>query len=244
MLDLTQHLGVQSYCLRHFRPHIPCICSKLLETGLPRIGLANPADPQEFAETIRQYADHGVSINDTFARFSCDVDAMRKAFECAQMLQHRSLTADFNLMRGIDKAFVHADNLAAEFGIRVAIHPHGATHWLGSQAMLDFVFANTSTNIALCLDTAWLYDSHIDPVAACQRWSDRIIGVHFKDFTYNADGTRQDVVIGQGTIKLPAVMQALKDIDFNGHANLEYEGEPENPVPALVAGRDAVLSLA
>ena len=39
-------------------------------------------------------------------------------------------------------------------------------------------------------------------------------------------------------------MQALRDIDFSGHANLEYEGEPENPIPALIAGRDAIFKLA
>ena len=245
MLDFRENLAVQSYCLRHLKDQgIPAVCRKLLETGLPRIGIGNPADPTAFADIIRQYHDCGVTINDTFASFSADLDAIRRAFECAQLLGHTSLTADFRLMNGIDKAFRHADALAAEFGIRVAIHNHGATHWLGSQTMLDFVFANTSENIGLCLDTAWAYDSHINPVQACQRWPKRIVGVHFKDFTYSADGSHEDVVIGQGTIDLPALIQALRDIDFSGHANLEYEGEPENPIPALIAGRDAILKLA
>ena len=183
MLDFRENLAVQSYCLRHFKDQgIPAVCRKLLETGLPRIGIGNPADPTAFADIIRQYHDCGVTINDTFASFSADLDAIRRAFECAQLLGHTSLTADFRLMNGIDKA--------------------------------------------------------------CQRWPKRIVGVHFKDFTYSADGSHEDVVIGQGTIDLPALMQALRDIDFSGHANLEYEGEPENPIPALIAGRDAILKLA
>lgn len=246
MLDFRKKLGVQSYCLRYFKDKgIPTVCAKLLETGISIIGIANPADPVAFKGEIKQYEDCGVAINDVFMHgVYADEAKMRGAFECAKLLNLSAMSVDFKLDLDIAKTFQLADRLAAEYGIKLGIHNHGATHWLGSQTMLDFVFKNTSENIGLCLDTAWAYDSHIDPVKACERWPNRIVGVHFKDFSYNADGSHQDVVIGKGTIDLPAFMDALRAIDFNGYANLEYEGEPENPIPALIAGRDEIYTYA
>ena len=38
-------------------------------------------------------------------------------------------------------------------------------------------------------------------------------------------------------------MTALKGINFHGYMAIEYEGEPENPIPALIAGKEEVLKL-
>ena len=46
-----------------------------------------------------------------------------------------------------------------------------------------------------------------------------------------------------GLDDLPGLMDALKAINFHGYMAIEYEGEPENPIPALIAGKEEVFKL-
>jgi sugar phosphate isomerase/epimerase len=52
------------------------------------------------------------------------------------------------------------------------------------------------------------------------------------------------VVVGQGNLDLAAFVRALEAANFDGMAVLEYEAEPENPVPALRNCVEAMRSLA
>ena len=56
---------------------------------------------------------------------------------------------------------------------------------------------------------------------------------HYKDFTFNPNGEWNDVIVGEGALDLPGLVDALQENGFNGVALLEYEGDVENPVPAL-----------
>ena len=99
--------------------------------------------------------------------------------------------------------------------------------------MLNQVFDNTSDRIGLCLDTAWALDAGEDPVAMAEKFGDRLYGVHFKDFTFDTARKHKDVVVGTGNLDLAGLYEVLKKIDFTGYAVLEYEGDVDNPVPAL-----------
>ena len=68
--------------------------------------------------------------------------------------------------------------------------------------------------------------------------------VHFKDFkpepaehegfAYEAlDGSRfLGTAVGEGTVDLPACIEALKQVGYNGWLSVEYEGE-EDPLTAV-----------
>ncbi|HEY8965269.1 MAG TPA: hypothetical protein VIM58_02425, partial [Candidatus Methylacidiphilales bacterium] len=55
----------------------------------------------------------------------------------------------------------------------------------------------------------------------------------FKDFVFEPNGQWKDVIVGEGNLDLPAFTAALKKSGFDGMAVVEYEADPENPVPAL-----------
>ena len=42
------------------------------------------------------------------------------------------------------------------------------------------------------------------------------------------------MIFGTGGIDLKALKAALEEIDFKGAYIIEYEGQPENPVPVLI----------
>jgi sugar phosphate isomerase/epimerase len=104
---------------------------------------------------------------------------------------------------------------------------------------LEGVFGETSLNVGLCLDTAWMLDSGEEPVAVAAQFKERLYGLHVKDFVFE-DGKPEDVVVGQGGLNLDALAAFLVEMGFDGYLTLEYEGDVDNPVPALRQCCDAI----
>jgi len=54
-----------------------------------------------------------------------------------------------------------------------------------------------------------------------------------KDFVFDRAGKVEDVTVGEGNLDLPAMLELLGEIGFDGYFTLEYEGDVDNPVPAV-----------
>ena len=165
-------------------------------------------------------------------RIGTDRDSALQIFECAKAAGLARMSVDFPL-EGVDEALAIAEELSESHGILLGIHNHGGRHWLGSATALRWVFGRTSARIGLSLDTAWALDSREDPIKLVEEFGDRLHIVHVKDFVYKPDRTPEDVVVGTGNISLAALDAALTAAGFDGEAILEYEGDVDNPVPAL-----------
>ena len=57
--------------------------------------------------------------------------------------------------------------------------------------------------------------------------------LHFKDFVYERVRKPVDKVLGEGLLDLPGFIGVLRKMDYSGYVSLEYEGDMEDPVPAL-----------
>jgi sugar phosphate isomerase/epimerase len=229
-------LGLQSYCLRGFKDNDQA-AARTLETGLRRIELCGVHtgwdDPAAFGALAKRYEENGVAVVSIGVnRITGDRDAARKLFECAKAAGLRCMSVDFPL-DDVDAAIAVADELTEEYGIVAGIHNHGGAHWLGSRTALRWVFSKASPRVGLNIDTAWALDSREDPIAMVTEFGERLHLVHIKDFVFDPDRTPRDVVVGTGNLSLPALDAALSEVGFAGEAILEYEGDVENPVPAL-----------
>jgi sugar phosphate isomerase/epimerase len=71
--------------------------------------------------------------------------------------------------------------------------------------------------------------------------------VHLKDFVFDGQGGHQDVIIGRGGLDLPQFMKRLQDVRYHGHLSIEYEGDPDDPLPQVIecvrVVRDAIDGL-
>jgi sugar phosphate isomerase/epimerase len=134
---------------------------------------------------------------------------------------------------GVPAAFDLADDLAEEYGIKLAIHNHGGRHWLGNSQTLRSILGMTGDQIGLCLDTAWALDAGENPLKMIEEFGPRLYGIHIKDFVFDRARKPEDVVVGSGNLDLARLLSTLETANFNGYAVLEYEGDVENPVPAL-----------
>ncbi len=149
----------------------------------------------------------------------------------------RAISADVD---DDDDAIMLTEKLSEEFDINIAIHNHGKEHRWGRMEQLDELFARTTKRFGLCLDTAWMLDVDVDPLIALNKYADQLFGVHLKDFTFDGDGKQRDVIIGSGGLDLHELIRRLDAMDFGGYMSLEYEGEVDDPLPAVIECLDVV----
>ncbi len=236
MINVGQELGVQSYCFRGFKENSK-VCELVKEIGVNAIELCGVhldfTDESQFDAAISAYQDNGVKIVSIGVQgFSGDAAVEEKNFEFTRRAGAKFMAVDFNPATW-QAATASAQAMAERYDVKLGIHNHGGPHWLGNRAMLRQLFAESGPRIGLCLDTAWAIDAREDPVTMVEEFSDRLFGLHIKDLIFDRARTPEDVVVGTGNMDLPKLQAALKKIDFAGYAVLEYEGDVDNPVPAL-----------
>jgi len=246
-MNIAKELAVQSYCFRNCKKNDE-VAEKVRAVGLSNIELcavhADFADEKSFEKVIGIYEKAGVKI------VSIGVQGMNnkpeieeKFFKFAKMAGARLMSVSFPFSFSLD-AFRSAEKLADKYEINMGIHNHGGHHWLGSAGVLKSVFENTSSRMGLTLDTAWALDASQDPVKMAETFSGRLYGLHLKDFVFDKARKPEDVIVGSGNLDLPKLFDVLKKINFNGAAILEYEGDTENPVPAIKKCVEAVKEIA
>lgn len=230
--NLSDKLGIQSYCFRGFSEPEKLVAG-LRECGVDKLELcgvhwdmAKNPDP---ADVLSAYESAGVAVSAFGVHgIGADEAAARPVFEMAKAAGFPTVSADIR-----EGGLPVAEKLCEEYGKKIAIHNHGRKHRYGPAWALAELFSRASMNVGLCLDTAWALDSGDDPLAVAQRFRERLYGLHLKDFVFDRAGKPEDVVVGEGNLDLPGMAQFLQETGFDGYLTLEYEGDVDNPVPAL-----------
>jgi sugar phosphate isomerase/epimerase len=242
-------LAVQSYCFRSFKEN-DAVARNVRAIGLSRIEIcSNHVDfwnVEEFDDVVSAYKREGVSIVSAgVATLRGVTEKDKHVFEFAQRCGTTLLSVDFP-MEIIDNGFEEVERMAEDHGVFLALHNHGGRHWLGNRQALRWLFSRTSARIGLCLDTAWALDTREDPRALTDEFGPRLYALHLKDFIFERTGQPIDVIAGEGNLNLESMKDALVEVGFEGPVIIEYEGNPDNPVPALkdcIVAADKVLPL-
>lgn len=123
-----------------------------------------------------------------------------------------------------------------QYGVRLGLHTHGGYMFGGSPDVARHLLEQGGPELGLCIDTAWVMQigpGQGNPVQWARDFAGRIHGVHYKDFVFEPNAQWRDVVVGEGNLKLPEFVAELEAGGFDGMAVIEYEADPDNPVPAL-----------
>ncbi|MBN8219038.1 MAG: sugar phosphate isomerase/epimerase [Spirochaetes bacterium] len=236
-LSPARNAGMQSYCLRGFKDNA-VVASKVKALGVESIELCavhhNYDSPETFAPVVETYMKAGVAIKSMGVQtFVGDVAKERKWFECAKIAGAKMMTAHFRV-DSFTTAIPAVMKLSDEFGVRLAIHCHGGYMFGGSFDVLEHLLKISGPQIGVCIDTAWcMQTGRGNPVEWVQKFGKRVYGMHYKDFTFDRAAKWTDVIVGTGNLNLPELLKALEATGFDGHAVFEYEGDVENPDPAL-----------
>jgi inosose dehydratase len=229
-------LAVQTYCFRKLTDNGDVACA-VRECGLSKVELSpvhvNYMNSEERSQCLEAYRKAGIDVVGLgVITMKNDQPAERKAMEFARSAGADMISVTFE-PESFQEAVRTAEQLADEFDVRLGIHNHGGRHWLGNAQMLRKVFSDTSARIGLCLDTAWALHSGEDPLRMAMEFRERLYGVHLKDFVFDQAGKPADVIVGHGNLDLTALLMFLQESDFSGPLILEYEGNPNDPVPSV-----------
>lgn len=235
-MNLQTDLGVQSYCFRGFKENAR-VAALVREMGVQTLELCGVhvdfSQPDTWDSVLKDYADAGVRIVSLGVEgVGNDPQKERGVFEFAKRCGAKHISVTFNI-EAVPQAYRTAEELAQEYDVKLGIHNHGGYDWLGSATALAYAFKQTNERVGLCLDTAWALDASQNPVETATKFHERLYGAHLKDFVFNRAKKPEDVVIGEGNLDLPAfcrVLQSAPNLEF---AVIEYEGDIENPLPAL-----------
>jgi len=71
-------------------------------------------------------------------------------------------------------------------------------------------------------------------VQAIQEAGPRLFNVHIKDLT-NFQDKESQVAVGDGSIPVRRIFEALIAMKYEGFVDLEYEIHPNDPMPGVIA---------
>jgi sugar phosphate isomerase/epimerase len=248
MITPSRQFGVQSYCFRETNDNAH-VARQVREIGLDRIEVcgvhADFNDLANWKDIVGIYRDGGVSIISIGVQTFTGADSERTWFECAAAAGAKHISAHFQINTYL-QAIPKVRQWCREFGIRVGIHCHGGYMFGGSPDILRYLTDLAGPEIGVWIDTAWCMQigpGRGNPVTWAKDFAGRIYGIHYKDFTFEKNGQWNDVVVGTGNLDLPAFIGALDEGNFDGAAVIEYEGDIQNPVPALKKCVDAMRAV-
>lgn len=139
--------------------------SKLEELGLSIVGChINPLDLSILPRALEYQAELGNT------RFGCDIEFYPYG------------DRDFVLRRA--EIFNRVGELAKQHGMEFYYHNHFQEFQrFGNEFVYEIVLENTDPNLVkLELDTYWIYRGGQDPLEWMQRYADRVVLLHQKDF--------------------------------------------------------------
>ena len=240
-------VGIQSYTFRRF--NLERTLQRIQELGLHFAEFYNAHVPlnstDEQINAVRALCfRYGVTpIAFGVEGFTKDDAANRRKFEFARKLGVRYLSADPS-----PESFDSLDRLVAEFGIGIAIHPHGPAggnrlHPWYSAEVIQKAVGSHHRLIGTCLDTGHLircnqppHNIRLDPAQQVRHMGARNFGLHLKD---HDNAKRTDVVYGRGVLNVLEVLRALREVRFGGYISIEYEASENEPTADVRACIDA-----
>ncbi len=125
-----------------------------------------------------------------------------------------------------------------EYGIICLYEPQGM-YFNGIDGLSQLLSAMRSvhTNIGVCGDSGNSYFADVDPVAVFQAFAEDIRHVHIKDYRYTEHPIPAEehyisrggkhiaaVSMGEGDVDIPALLNILRSVNYNGALSLEFGG--------------------
>ena len=161
--------------------------------------------------------------------FETDTDAgVRKYFDYAK-------AAGMPLIVGTCKPPVlrRIENFAKQYDIKVAIHNHGPEdeNFPSPYDVLKVV-GGMDRRIGLCIDLGHTVRTGTDVVRAVADAGPRLLDMHAKDLR-DLKVAESQCIVGEGKMPIAEIFQQLSAIRYPGYVNLEYEIEPDNPLPGM-----------
>jgi sugar phosphate isomerase/epimerase len=228
-------LGLASYTFRNFnRAQLIGFMKQLnvFELNAKDAKDHLPRDAQEEATALADYATAGIRVHAAGTiYFEKDEDAdIRSKFECCKR-------AGIGVIVAGDPApgtLPRIEKFVKEYDIRIAIHNHGPEDklWPSPLEVLKAV-KGMDPRMGCCIDVGHTVRAGTDVVAAIREAGPRIFNIHMKDLANSQKDSQ--VAVGEGLIPVRKMFEALAAIKYKGFVDLEYEMQPDDPMPGVIS---------
>ena len=231
--DVGLKLGVASYSLRNFTREQAIDMTKSLGVhyiNFKSVHLAYDASPAEFVRARAELAAAGLElVGGGMITFDTDTDdGVRKYFDYAK-------AAGMPLIVFTSKAGVlpRIEKFAREYDIKAAIHNHGPEdpNFPSPYDALKGI-KGMDPRMGLCIDLGHTVRAGTDPVRAIADSGPRLLDMHAKDLR-DFKSVDSQCVVGEGRMPIADIFRQLRAMRYGGYVNLEYEIEPDNPLPGM-----------
>ncbi len=283
---MAVRLGLQLYSVRTALEADPWgTLDRVADAGFTALEGANHAartDPGlgfgvDATELRTRLADLGMRIVGCHVN-PLDEDILPRALDYQQALGNTQIGCDIEFypygdrdaVLGRCEVFDRVGQLCADRGMRFYYHNHFQEFQTvagpdGESTVYDLIMANTDPRLVFCeIDTYWVYRGGADPVALMQRYADRVILLHQKDFPADArqplnlfDGVvspTQDITgdvfegvkdplcfveIGTGTLPIQDIVDAAAGLPNFEYLLLEQDHTTLDEIDSIQTSREA-----
>ena len=229
-------LGLASYTFRNFpRAQVIEFMKQLnvLELNAKDTKDHLPMNPEEEARAVADYNSAGIKFHAAGAiYFLKDEDNdIRAKFEYCKRAGIRVIVAG----DPVPGTLPRIEKFVKEYDIRIAIHNHGPEDKMFASP-LDVLKAvrGMDPRIGCCIDVGHTVRAGTDVVQAIREVGTRLFNVHMKDLT-DFDSKESQVAVGEGKMPVQEIFEALISTKYKGFVDLEYEIQPDNPMPGVIS---------
>lgn len=226
-------LGIASYSLRELSRADAIAAIRALRApyvSIKSFHLPYESTPEELAAGRREFEEAGLTIvGGGVITLQEDDDAdVRRYFEYARMAGMPLM-----IIAPTPTTLPRIERFVREYDIAVAIHNHGPEdpYFPAPSDALPLI-RDMDPRVGLCVDLGHTTRTGADIVQAIAEAGDRVLDVHAKDLKDLSDRESQ-CIVGEGAMPIAAVFGQLVEMRYAGHVNLEYEIDPETPLPGM-----------
>jgi sugar phosphate isomerase/epimerase len=225
-------IGVASYSLR--KMNVDAAIAAIGRVGLKYVSIKDmhlplKGSPDQLKTGVKKFTDAGlIPISCGVITILNNEGNVRSAFEYAKHTGIPTIVCN-----PAPASLALCDKFVKEYDIRLAIHNHGPEQkdWPGPYEPYNAV-KDLDPRIGLCIDVGHTARAKVDPAEAIVKCKDRLFDVHFKDID-STERNGKPVEAGRGVLNLKSILQALVQIKYAYHVGIEYEKDPDDPMPGL-----------
>jgi sugar phosphate isomerase/epimerase len=229
-------LGLASYTFRNFsRAQLIGFMKQLNVFALNAKDVKDhfPADPPGEAVALADYAAAGIRVHAAgVINFAKNEEAdIHSKFEYSKRAGIPVIVAGDPTAQTLPRI----EKFAKEYDIRVAIHNHGPEDklWPSPVTILKAV-KDMDPRIGCCIDVGHTVRASTDVIQAIEEAGPRLFNIHMKDLT-NFQDKESQVAVGDGSMPVRRIFEALIAMKYDGFVDLEYEVNPSDPMPGVIS---------
>ena len=226
-------LGVASYSLRELSRADAIAAIRALRSkyvNIKSFHLPYESSPKELAAARQEFEKAGLTIvgGGLIPLLKDDDGDIRMYFEYA-----RAAGMPLMVIGPTPATLPRIERFVREYDIKVAIHNHGPEdpYFPGPRDALPMI-RDMDPRVGLCVDLGHTARTGVDVVEALDEAGDRLLDIHAKDLK-DLLVRESQCIVGEGAMPIPAVFRQLAAMNYSGYVNLEYEIDPEDPLPGM-----------